>query len=704
MSQDLTKIRNFGICAHIDAGKTTVSERILFYTGRIHKIGEVHDGTATMDFLQEEQERGITIQSAATTCPWEKDGNEYKLNLIDTPGHVDFTIEVERSLRVLDGAVAVFDGKEGVEAQSETVWRQAERYNVPRMCFINKMDKTGADWEFSFKSILTRLGANGIPIQYPIGKGNDFIGIICLVEKRAFTWSEADEGEVITEIPVPADCVDAVEFWHTNLVEKVAELDDRLTEKFLTDASTITIPEIKAGLRKGTIDLQCFPVLCGAALKYVGIQKVIDAVIDYLPNPTERAEVQGVDPRDPDIKLSRPHAENAPFSALVFKVVADTHGALTYIRVYSGNISKGTRVVNPANGRRENVSRIYEMHANTRTALDFASVGNIVAVVGLKESFTGDTICDEDQQIVLERMVFPEPVISMSIEPNSAEDKKKLGDALTQIRREDPSFRSNYNDETGETIIAGMGELHLEIIKNKLVRDLKVNVTVGKPRVSYRETITGTAKDVRGLFKKQSGGRGQFGDAVVTVSPITPEQAKEQELDMKDGVVFLNKISGGVIPGEFIKPIEYGVRTAAASGVIGGYPLINVKVELVFGSYHDVDSSQIAFEQAGSLAFREACSRAGVSLLEPIMKLVVTTPDEFFGNVSGDIASRRGQITDSELRNVVRIISAEVPLSELFGYTTSLRSMTQGRATSTMEPLTYRLMPERLKEEVLKQG
>ena len=704
MSQDLTKIRNFGICAHIDAGKTTVSERILFYTGRIHKIGEVHDGTATMDFLQEEQERGITIQSAATTCPWEKDGNEYKLNLIDTPGHVDFTIEVERSLRVLDGAVAVFDGKEGVEAQSETVWRQAERYNVPRMCFINKMDKTGADWEFSFKSILTRLGANGIPIQYPIGKGNDFIGIICLVEKRAFTWSEADEGEVITEIPVPADCVDAVEFWHTNLVEKVAELDDRLTEKFLTDASTITIPEIKAGLRKGTIDLQCFPVLCGAALKYVGIQKVIDAVIDYLPNPTERAEVQGVDPRDPDIKLSRPHAANAPFSALVFKVVADTHGALTYIRVYSGNISKGTRVVNPANGRRENVSRIYEMHANTRTALDFATVGNIVAVVGLKESFTGDTICDEDQQIVLERMVFPEPVISMSIEPNSAEDKKKLGDALTQIRREDPSFRSNYNDETGETIIAGMGELHLEIIKNKLVRDLKVNVTVGKPRVSYRETITGTAKDVRGLFKKQSGGRGQFGDAVVTVSPITPEQAKEQELEMKDGVVFLNKISGGVIPGEFIKPIEYGVRTAAASGVIGGYPLINVKVELVFGSYHDVDSSQIAFEQAGSLAFREACSRAGVSLLEPIMKLVVTTPDEFFGNVSGDIASRRGQITDSELRNVVRIISAEVPLSELFGYTTSLRSMTQGRATSTMEPLTYRLMPERLKEEVLKQG
>ena len=360
--------------------------------------------------------------------------------------------------------------------------------------------------------------------------------------------------------------------------------------------------------------------------------------------------------------------------------------------------------MNPANGRRENVSRIYEMHANTRTALDFASVGNIVAVVGLKESFTGDTICDEDQQIVLERMVFPEPVISMSIEPNSAEDKKKLGDALTQIRREDPSFRSNYNDETGETIIAGMGELHLEIIKNKLVRDLKVNVTVGKPRVSYRETITGTAKDVRGLFKKQSGGRGQFGDAVVTVSPITPEQAKEQELEMKDGVVFLNKISGGVIPGEFIKPIEYGVRTAAASGVIGGYPLINVKVELVFGSYHDVDSSQIAFEQAGSLAFREACSRAGVSLLEPIMKLVVTTPDEFFGNVSGDIASRRGQITDSEVRNVVRIISAEVPLSELFGYTTSLRSMTQGRATSTMEPLTYRLMPERLKEEVLKQG
>ncbi|MBU3729452.1 MAG: elongation factor G [Phycisphaerales bacterium] len=701
MATDLNFVRNIGICAHIDAGKTTVSERILFYTGKIHRMGEVHEGTATMDSLQEEQERGITIQSAATSCPWDYNGKEYKINLIDTPGHVDFTIEVERSLRVLDGACAVFDGKEGVEAQSETVWRQAERYRVPRLCFINKMDKLGADFDFSFGSILTRLGANAIPIQCPMGFGNDLKGVIDLMRMKAMYWSTEDDGRTITEGEIPEEFQDEAEKWRTIMVEKIAELDDALTEKYLSDPSSLTVDEMKAALRKGTIGLRCFPVLCGAALKRVGVQKILDAAIDYLPCPNEREDVEGVDPKETSKKLSRPHSEDAPFSALVFKVVSDIAGNLTYLRIYSGKLDKGSRVLNPGNGKRENVSRLYEMHSKDRTALDTTGAGQIVAVVGLKDSFTGDTLCDPDNPIILERMVFPEPVISMSIEPVTADDKKKLGEALTTIRREDPSFRSNYNEETGETIISGMGELHLEIIKNKLTRDMKIGVNVGKPRVAYRETIVGTAKDVRGLFKKQTGGRGQYGDAVVSVSPITKEEAEAQELVMKDGIVFEDSVTGGVIPREFIPSVEYGVRQAAASGILGGYPVINVKVELVFGSYHDVDSSQIAFEQAGALAFREACTRAKPALLEPIMKLVVTTPDEFFGNVSGDIASRRGQIVDSEMRGVTRVLHCEVPLSELFGYTTSLRSMTQGRASSAMEPLTYRIMPDRLKDEVL---
>ena len=701
MAIDLNKVRNIGICAHIDAGKTTVTERILFYTGKIYKVGEVHEGTATMDSLQEEQERGITIQSAATTCPYTFRGDDYKINLIDTPGHVDFTIEVERSLRVLDGAVAVFDGKEGVEAQSETVWRQADRYGVPRMCLINKMDKLGADFDFSFKSLRTRLGANAIAIQIPIGFGNDFKGIIDLMTMKAMYWTAEDQGVNVTIKDIPADLQDTAELWRGEMIEKIAEIDDSLTEKFLTDPSTITIEELKASLRRSVIGLKCFPVLCGSALKYVGIQSVLDAVIEYLPNPTERPDVVGVDPNDPSVHMSRPHSEDAPFSALVFKVVADVAGTLTYIRVYSGKLEKGMRVLNPVNGRKENVSRLYEMHAQNRTALDATGPGQIVAVVGLKDSFTGDTLCDQDKPIILERMTFPEPVISMSIEPQTADDKKKLGEALTTIRREDPSFRSNYNEETGETIISGMGELHLEIIKNKLVRDMKIGVNVGKPRVSYRETITGMAKDVRGLFKKQTGGRGQYGDAVVTIRPITAEEAETEELEMENGVVFVDAVPGGAIPREFIPSVEYGIRQAAASGVIGGYPVINVRVDLVFGSSHDVDSNQIAFEQAGAMAFREAFTRAGPALLEPIMKVVITTPDEFFGNVSGDVASRRGQIIDSEMRGASRQITAEVPLSELFGYTTALRSMTQGRAAASMEPLTYRQMPERLKLEVL---
>ncbi|MFO0829041.1 MAG: elongation factor G [Phycisphaerales bacterium] len=704
MATDLSKVRNIGICAHIDAGKTTVTERILYYTGKTYKMGEVHEGTATMDFLQDEQERGITIQSAATTCPWERNGVEYKINLIDTPGHVDFTIEVERSLRVLDGAVAVFDGKEGVEAQSETVWRQADRYGVPRCCLINKMDKTGADFEFSFNSIRTRLGANAIAVQIPIGKGDKFTGIIDLLTMRAYHFDSSELGAVIEERDIPADMHDFAEIWRHELIEKAAELDDALTEKFIIDEKSITADEIRAAVRKGTIAKKCFPVFVGSALKNIGIQRVLDGVIDYLPNPTEREDVQGTDPKDKSVHLTRPHSEDAPFSALVFKVVNDTHGDLTYVRIYSGKLEKGSRVINPNNGKRENVSRIYEMHAREREALEVTGAGQIVAVVGLKHSYTGDTLCDQDNPIILERMVFPEPVISMAIEPITADDRKKLGEALVTIRREDPSFRSTYNEETGETIIAGMGELHLDIIKTRLVRDMKIGVNVGRPRVSYRETVTGHAERVRGLFKKQTGGRGQFGDAMVNVAPITKEEAEAQGLEMENGVVFVDKITGGVIPREFIPSVEYGVRQAAASGVIGGFPVINVKIELIYGSYHDVDSSQIAFEQAGSLAFKEACHAAGMGLLEPIMKLVVTTPDEFFGNVSGDIASRRGHIVDSELRGVVRVITAEVPLAELFGYTTTLRSMTQGRATSTMEPAEYRLMPDRLKDEVLKKG
>ncbi|TVQ57134.1 MAG: elongation factor G, partial [Phycisphaerales bacterium] len=697
MSSPLANVRNIGICAHIDAGKTTVTERILYYTGKSYKMGEVHEGTATMDFLQEEQERGITIQSAATTCPWERDGTWYKINLIDTPGHVDFTIEVERSLRVLDGAVAVFDAKEGVEAQSETVWRQADRYKVPRLCFINKMDKIGADFEYSFKTIKDRLGANPIAVQYPIGSSDDFEGIIDLLDLRAFYFDAGELGSVVEERDIPEHLQETAELWRHELIEKAVELDDSLMEKYLEDENALTVDEIKAALRKGTIARECNPVFCGSALKYIGVQRVLNGVIDYLPHPTEVPEVEGVDPKDEDKKLTRAHNADAPFSGLVFKVVSDVHGDLTYLRIYSGKIEKGMRVLNPSNGKKENVSRIFEMHAKDRQALDFATAGQIVAVIGLKNSVTGDTLCDPDQPIILEKMDFPEPVISMSIEPATNDDKKKLSEALTTIRREDPSFRTNYNDETGETIIAGMGELHLEVIKNKLLRDMKINVRVGKPRVSYRETIVGVAKDVRGKFVKQTGGRGQYGDAVVTVAPITPAEAEAEGLKMVNGVVFVDKISQGVIPREYISSVEYGVRMAAGAGILGGYPVQNVKCELVFGSYHDVDSSQVAFEQAGALAFRQACTQAGLALLEPIMKVTIVTPDEYFGSVSGDLASRRGQINDSELRGPVRVITAEVPLSEMFGYTTVLRGMTQGRATSTMEPAAYRQMPDRLK-------
>ncbi len=704
MATDLSNIRNIGICAHIDAGKTTVSERILFYTGKTYKIGEVHEGTATMDFLQDEQERGITIQSAATTCPWEHQGREYKINLIDTPGHVDFTIEVERSLRVLDGAVAVFDGKEGVEAQSETVWRQADRYRVPRLCFVNKMDKLGGDFDFSFKTIGTRLGANGIAIQYPIGSGNSFKGIIDLVRMRAFYFDADEKGAVVTEKDIPEDLADTAAEWRHKLVEGAAEMDDALAEKFLTDESTITNAEIQAAIRKGTIARKCYPVLCGAALRNIGVQLLLDAVIEYLPSPNEVEEVQGTNPRDFEEKLSRPHDESAPFSALVFKVVSDQHGDLTYMRIYSGKLAKGTRLLNPGNEERENASRIYEMHAQNRIPLDAVGCGNIVAVVGIKRSYTGDTLCDPEHPILLERMVFPEPVISMSIEPKTSEDKRKLSEALMVIRREDPSFRFHFDDETGQTIISGMGELHLDIIRTKLVRDLKINVEVGKPRVSYRETITKKAEYIRGKFVKQTGGRGQFGDCTINFEPYSAAQAKEDDVDFEDSIAVVNEVVGGAIPKEFIPSVEKGIREAIKTGIKWGYPMINVKASIMEGSYHPVDSSQIAFEQAGRLAVQLATEKAGPVLLEPIMKVVVTVPNDYLGNITGDISSRRGMIIDTDDRGVVKLVTCEVPLSEMFGYTTTLRGMSQGRASSTMEFLEYRPMPASKMRELVDGG
>ncbi|MFI4870338.1 MAG: elongation factor G [Phycisphaerales bacterium JB061] len=704
MTIDKKHIRNIGIAAHIDAGKTTVTERILFYSGKNYKLGEVHEGTATMDFLQEEQERGITIQSAATTCPWTKDGQEYKINLIDTPGHVDFTIEVERSLRVLDGAVAVFDGKEGVEAQSETVWRQADRYKVPRMCFINKMDKLGADFDYSFNTIKKRLGANPIAVQIPIGHGNELEGIIDLLGMKAYYFDTESQGAKVTEKDIPDDEAERVAKWRHDLIESAVALDDDLMEQYLEDEDSITVEQIKAAVRKGTIALQCNPVFCGSALKNVGVQRLLDGIIDYLPNPTEVPEVEGENPRDAEVKLVRPHSDDAPFSALVFKVVSDTHGDLTYMRIYSGILKKGSRVINPGNGKKENVSRIFEMHAKDRQALEEVGAGNIVAVVGIKDSITGDTLCDQDEPIILERMDFPEPVISMSIEPNTADDNRKLGEALVTIRREDPSFQSHYDEETGQTIIAGMGELHLEIIKNRLVRDMKIGVQVGKPRVSYREAIAGSAQNVQGKFKKQTGGRGQFGDVTINITPFTKEQAEEAGLNFKENIAFENKIIGGKIPKEFIPSVEYGIRQTALSGITAGYPLINVKVELVDGSYHTVDSSQVAFEQAARLALREAVNKAGSVLLEPIMKVVILTPDEYLGNITGDMASRRGMITDTEDRGHVKVVNAEVPLSEMFGYTTVLRGMSQGRAANSMEFLEYRPMPPSLQAELVKSG
>jgi elongation factor G len=667
-------------------------------------MGEVHEGTATMDFLEEEQKRGITIQSAATTCPWDRLGDRYTINLIDTPGHVDFTVEVERSLRVLDGAVAVFDAKEGVEAQSETVWRQATKYSVPRLCFINKMDKVGADFDFSFNSIRERLGAPGVAVQIPIGQADTFKGIIDLIRGVAIYFNlhdEKDKGKTQIERPIPEEEKARYEKWRHDLIEKVAETDDHLMEKYLRSEEP-TEEELREGIRQATISFKMHPVFCGSALKYVGVHRLLDGVIDYLPSPVDMPAIKGHDPQDPEKLLERHPVPTDPFCGLVFKIVSDQHGDLTYVRVYSGRLERGSRVLNSNRNKRENVSRMFQMHAADRNPIDVAECGDIVACIGIKEALTGDTLCDQDEAIILERPTFPEPVISMSIEPKTAADKQKLGEALTTLKREDPTFQAHYDEETGQTIIAGMGELHLEILRNKLTRDMKVDVIVGKPKVAYKETISFMA-EARGKHVKQSGGRGQYGDCTVRVEPFTEAKAKAEELKWTDAMAFENKIFGGSIPKEYIPSIEYGARQAAKTGVLAHFPLINVKVTLLDGSYHQVDSSQIAFELAGQIAFKDACRQAGLQLLEPIMKLVVTTPEEFVGNVNGDINRRRGVIVNSEQRGNTRIVEAEVPLSEMFGYTTELRSMSTGRASSVMEPLKYAPTPTNVKNAILEE-
>jgi elongation factor G len=708
MPRDMSKIRNIGIAAHIDAGKTTVSERVLYYTGKIHKMGEVHDGTATMDFDPEEQKRGITINSAATTCPWPRFDEMYTINLIDTPGHVDFTAEVERSMRVLDGAVAVFDGKEGVEAQSETVWRQATKYNVPRLCFINKMDKVGADFYFSFNSIHERLGAPAVAVQIPIGQSSTFEGVIDLIRQVAIYFNlkdDKDKGRTQTEKPIPPDYVELVKKWRHELIEKVAETDDHLMEKYLTEQEP-TEQELRAGIRAATIAFKINPVFCGSALKYAGVQRLLDGVVDYLPSPFDLPPIKGHDLKDPEKIIERRSDPEDYFCGLVFKIVNDQHGDLTYVRVYSGRLEKGSRVLNSNRGKRENISRMFQMHAADRNPIDVAEAGDIVACIGIKEAITGDTLCTEDHPIILERPTFPEPVISMSIEPKTSADKQRLGESLTVLKREDPTFQASYNEETGQTIIAGMGELHLEILRTKLTRDHHVEVIVGKPKVAYKETITKKVTGVRGKHVKQSGGRGQFGDCTINLEPFDGTGVDAETLkDYKwaDGIAFENKVYGGTVPKEYIPSVEYGARMAAKTGVLANYPLINAKITLTDGSYHPVDSSQIAFELAGQIAFKDACRMAGLTLLEPIMKVVVTVPEEFVGNVTGDLNRRRGLIVASDQRGNTRIVEAEVPLSEMFGYTTELRSMSTGRASSVMEPYKYAEVPTSVRRAILEE-
>ncbi|HEX8195055.1 MAG TPA: elongation factor G [Pyrinomonadaceae bacterium] len=685
----LDKFRNIGIMAHIDAGKTTTTERVLYYTGVSHKIGEVHEGTATMDWMEQEQERGITITSAATTCFWTRNKIEHRINIIDTPGHVDFTMEVERSLRVLDGAVAVFDGVAGVEPQSETVWRQADKYGVPRICFINKLDRAGASFYRSFDSILTRLGANAVALQLPIGEEDKFLGVVDLITMKALLWKDETKGAEYEVTDIPADLQDKAAEWRDKLVEAVSSIDDDLMMKYL-EGETVSEDEIRTALRQGTIDLKIVPVVTGSAFKNKGVQTMLDAVVDYLPSPLDVPPIEGINPRTEETE-PRPADPKAPFSGLVFKLMADKHlGQLSFVRIYSGTVDSGSYVYNTIKNQKERVGRLMLMHANKREDIESASAGEIVAIGGMKNVTTGDTISDEKEHIVLEAMDFPDPVIRVAVEPKTRQDQDKMGVALNRLAQEDPSFRVNTDDETGQTIIAGMGELHLEIIVDRMKREFGVEANVGKPQVAYRETITGNAPG-KEVYKKQTGGRGKFGHVELTVEPAPGE-----------GFVFEDEIKGGVIPQQFIKPTMEGVRDAMQRGFLAGYEMVDIRVRLVFGSYHDVDSDEISFKMAGSLAFQDAVRKAKPVLLEPIMRVEVVTPEEYMGAVNGDLNRRRGQIEKMEPRaGNVQVVTDYVPLSEMFGYTTDLRSSTQGRATSTMHFERYDQAPKNVADEVI---
>ena len=682
----LEKTRNIGIMAHIDAGKTTTTERVLYYTGRIHKIGETHEGASQMDWMEQEQERGITITSAATTAQWAN----HRINIIDTPGHVDFTVEVERSLRVLDGAVALLDAQSGVEPQTETVWRQATTYGVPRLVFINKMDKIGADFLYSVRTLHERLQANAHPVQLPIGAEDEFSGIIDLVEMKAYNYTN-DLGTDIEEIEIPGDLQDLAEEWRTKLVEAVAETDEELMMAYL-EGEEIDVPTLKAAIRKATVAADFYPVFCGSAFKNKGVQLMLDGVIDYLPSPLDVPAIKGIDP-DTDAEVERHASDEEPFSALAFKVMTDPFvGRLTFFRVYSGTLQSGSYVQNATKGKRERVGRILQMHANHRQEIPEVFSGDIAAAVGLKDTTTGDTLCDEKNEVILESMEFPDPVIEVAIEPKSKADQDKMGVALQKLAEEDPTFRAYTNQETGETVIAGMGELHLDIIVDRMKREFKVEANIGKPQVSYRETIRTRVNDVEGKHAKQSGGRGQYGHVVIDLYPLEPEGP---------GYEFVNEIKGGVIPGEYIPAVDKGIQEQLKSGPLAGYPVVDIGVRLHFGSYHDVDSSELAFKLAASLAFKAAFAKANPVLLEPIMKVEVETPPEYVGDVIGDLSRRRAMVNGQEANEFVVKIDAEVPLSEMFGYATDLRSQTQGRASYSMEPLKYAEAPKNVAEAVI---
>ena len=682
ISDKLKTLRNIGIMAHIDAGKTTTTERILYYTGRTYKIGEVHDGAAVMDWMEQEQERGITITSAATTCSW----NNHVINIIDTPGHVDFTVEVERYLRVLDGAVAVFDGVAGVEPQSETVWRQADKYNVPRICFINKLDRTGADFEAGVESIVERLDARPAVLHIPIGKESEFMGVIDLVELKSHIWTKDDGSEWdINDLTEEQEEVAMKK--RLELLDVVAEADDDVLEKYLGDEE-ISEGDLKRAIREGTLKGLFVPVLAGSAFKNKGVQLLLDAIVDYLPSPLDIEPVKGYKPGDEESELIRKHSDEEPFSALAFKVMSDPHvGKLTYFRVYSGIFNKGGKVINTTTGKEERIGRILRMHANSREDIDSISTGDIVAGVGIKNSKTGDTLSDPKNQIQLETMTFPAPVISVAIEPKSKADDEKLSEGLQKLAEEDPTFKVHSDEDTGQTIISGMGELHLDILVDRLKREFRVEANIGKPQVAYKEALKGSTS-IEAKYIRQSGGRGQYGHVVMEFEPITDEYE------------FIDLIKSGRIPREYIPSVNAGVKAAMESGVLAGYPLVNVKATLVDGSYHDVDSSEMAFKIAGSMALKDGAKKAGVKLLEPIMHVEVVTPEDFMGDVVGDLSSRRGKIAEMGQRGTAKVVSATVPLSEMFGYATDLRSRTQGRATFTMQFDSYEDVPDAITREI----